>query len=193
MKPDERVALVLSHNTPRYLVTGVDPNDFQRIVSKLERWENWCRVWSDEAGRHESQGTEAVARGHNLTATKSFLRASIYYHYAKHLFAHDAEQYRTAHEAMLRCYQAASPGLLPPVERIEIPFEGNILPGNLRRPDKRERPPVAIILPGLDACKEELHSWSDAFVRRGVATLALDGPGQGNLHFGCQFARSGAQ
>jgi dienelactone hydrolase len=42
-----------------------------------------------------------------------------------------------------------------------------------------KRPPVAIILPGLDACKEELHEWSEAFVERGMATLTLDGPGQG--------------
>ena len=79
---------------------------------------------------------------------------------------------------MLRCYQAAAGGLTPLVERIEIPFEGGTLPANLRRPIGRELAPVAIILPGLDACKEELHAWSDAFVRRSMATLALDGPGQ---------------
>jgi alpha-beta hydrolase superfamily lysophospholipase len=55
--------------------------------------------------------------------------------------------------------------------------------GNLRRPAAPSRPPVAILLPGLDACKEELHAWSDAFVRRGMATLAIDGPGQGETAF----------
>src|SRR5207248_8766871 len=44
-------------------------------------------------------------------------------------------------------------------------------------------PPLAILLRGLDACKEELHAWSNAFVRRGMATLALDGPGQGEAAF----------
>ena len=69
MKCDDRVALVLSHNTPRYLATGVDPSDFQRIVSRLDRWENWCRIWSEEAGRHESQGEEAAELGRSVTAT----------------------------------------------------------------------------------------------------------------------------
>ena len=55
--------------------------------------------------------------------------------------------------------------------------------GNLRRPADVARPQVAIILPGLDACKEELHAWCDAFVRRGMATLAIDGPGQGETAF----------
>jgi 2,6-dihydroxypseudooxynicotine hydrolase len=183
MKCDDQVALVLSHNTPRYLATGVDPNDFQRIVSRLDRWENWCRIWSEEAGRHERQGEEAAELGRSVTATESFLRAAIYFHYGKHLFAHDAEQYVGAHNRMLRCYRAAVGGMDPPVERIEIPFEDGTLPGNLRRPTKHGRAAVAIILPGLDACKEELHAWSDAFIRRGMATLALDGPGQGESAF----------
>jgi 2,6-dihydroxypseudooxynicotine hydrolase len=42
---------------------------------------------------------------------------------------------------------------------------------------------VAIILPGLDAAKEELHAWSDGFLARGLATVTLDGPGQGETSF----------
>jgi dienelactone hydrolase len=183
MARDALVDLVLGHNTPRYLATGVDPNDLQRVLSKLHRWDDWCRVWCEEASRHERQAQEAQARGRNVTAVESFLRASIYFHYGKHLFAHEPEQYLAAHANMLRCYQAAAGGMAPPVERIEIPFEGGVLPANLRCPSGRERAPVAIILPGLDACKEELHGWSDAFVKRGMATLALDGPGQGETAF----------
>src|SRR5262249_1588883 len=63
------------------------------------------------------------------------------------------------------------------------PFERATMVGNLRRPANLARPSVAILLPGLDACKEELHAWSDAFVRRGMATLAIDGPGQGETAF----------
>jgi 2,6-dihydroxypseudooxynicotine hydrolase len=179
MARDPQVDLVLAHNTPRYIATGVDPNDLQRLVARLDRWEDWCRAWCDEASRHETLANEAAARRRTVTACEANLRAAIYFHYAKHLFAHDPEQYLQAHQRMLACYRAAAPGTDPPVERIDIPFEGVIMPGNLRRPRGTTRPPVAIILPGLDACKEELHAWSDAFVRRGVATLAIDGPGQG--------------
>ena len=57
------------------------------------------------------------------------------------------------------------------------------MPGWLRKPRGVKRPPVAIILPGLDACKEELHAWAQGFVDRGMATLTLDGPGQGETSF----------
>jgi alpha-beta hydrolase superfamily lysophospholipase len=53
----------------------------------------------------------------------------------------------------------------------------------LRKPRRNARPPVAILLPGLDACKEELHAWAAAFVARGMAALTIDGPGQGETAF----------
>ena len=126
---------------------------------------------------------EAAERGRKVTASDANLRASIYYHYAKHLFAHNPDQYFAAHQRVVQCYQAAGTMFDPPLERIEIPFAGATMIGNLRRPRSVQHPAVAILLPGLDACKEELHAWSEAFVRRGLATLAIDGPGQGETAF----------
>jgi dienelactone hydrolase len=183
MARDPQVDLVFAHMTPRYLATGVDPNDLQRLARRIERWEDWCRIWSEEGTCHEDLAIEAAKRGRNVTSAEANLRASIYFHYAKHLFAHDADQYLGAHQRMLACYQAGVTDADPPVERVMIPLEHATMVGNLRRPLRAERPPVAVILPGLDACKEELHAWCDAFVRRGLATLALDGPGQGETAF----------
>lgn len=183
MPRDPQVDLVFAHMTPRYLATGVDANDLQRIATCIDQWNDWCRVWSEEAALHETQAREAAAHNRHVTASEANLRAAIYFHYAKHLFAHDPEQYVVAHRRMLACYQAAAPLLDPPVERLTIPFARTVLVGNLRRPKRVARPPVAIVLPGLDACKEELHAWCAAFVRRGIAALALDGPGQGETGF----------
>ena len=183
MTRDPQVDLVLSHMTPRYLATGVDPNDLQRLADRIGRWDDWCRIWCEEGSRHENLAREAGERNRSVTAREANLRASIYYHYAKHLFAHDTEQYLFAHRRMLACYQMGSAGADPPVERINIPFDNATMVGNLRRPPGTGRPSVAIILPGLDACKEELHAWSDAFLQRGMATLAIDGPGQGETAF----------
>jgi len=60
MPRDSQVALVLSHMTPRYLATGVDPNDLQRLVARIERWDDWCRIWCAEAARHENLAQEAA-------------------------------------------------------------------------------------------------------------------------------------
>jgi 2,6-dihydroxypseudooxynicotine hydrolase len=67
---------------------------------------------------------------------------------------------------------------------VEIPYEGGeIMPGILRKPGHVSRPPVVILIPGLDSVKEELHSYGEDFLRRGMAVLAIDGPGQGEMEF----------
>lgn len=183
MARDPEVELIFAHNTPRYLATGVDPNDLQRLKARIQRWEDWCRIWSEEAAHHESQAAEAAKHNRKITASDANLRAAIYYHYAKHLFAHDLDQYLGAQGRMLSCYQSAAPLLDPPLERLPIPFAHTEMIANLWRPKNVARPPVVIVLPGLDACKEELHAWCIEFVRRGMATLAIDGPGQGETAF----------
>jgi len=183
MASDPQVDLIFSHFTPRYVATGVDPNDLERLKGRIDRWSDWCRLWSEEAQRHEKLAEEADGQTRWTTAGEAYLRAAIYYHYAKHLFGEDPEQFHAAHDRMLHCYLAAAPHTWPPMERFEIPFDGAVMAAYLRRPLGVARPKIAILLPGLDAAKEELHAWSEAFVKRGLATVTLDGPGQGETSF----------
>ncbi|GAC1429077.1 MAG: hypothetical protein NVS4B1_21740 [Ktedonobacteraceae bacterium] len=55
--------------------------------------------------------------------------------------------------------------------------------GILRKPWHTPKPPVVVLVPGLDSVKEELHTYGDDFLRRGMAVLAIDGPGQGEMEF----------
>ena len=68
MASDPQVDLIFSHFIPRYVATGVDPNDIQRLVARIDRWADWCRIWSEEAHRHELLGDEASAQGRSATA-----------------------------------------------------------------------------------------------------------------------------
>lgn len=183
MANDPRVDSAFSHNLPRYEATGVDPNDLRALMKRIDRWEDWCRIWSEEGARHELMAKEAAEKKLAVTAAEAYVRASIYYHYGKHLFADHPDEFRAAHESMLRCYSAGVQGLEPSIERVDFPFQGITMPGWLRKPSGKAKPPVAVILPGLDACKEELHPWARAFVDRGMAALTLDGPGQGETSF----------
>jgi 2,6-dihydroxypseudooxynicotine hydrolase len=179
MAKDPQVDLIFSHFYPRYAATGVDFNDLNRLIGRIDEWKDWCRLWSEEALRQERMGDDAKAQGRQRTAAEAYLRAAIYYHYGKHLFGAHPEEFAAAQTSMLRCYAAGTRDLPRPVERLEIPYRDKKLYGNLRRPENVKCPPVAIILPGLDACKEELHEWTEPFLDRGLATLTLDGPGQG--------------
>ena len=85
---------------------------------------------------------------------------------------------------MIRLYQKALPYLDPPGERVAIPYAGgDTMYCILRRPWHTPRPPVVILIPGLDSVKEELHFYGHDFLARGMAVLAIDGPGQGEMEF----------
>ena len=88
--------------------------------------------------------------------------------------------YRCAGDATVADYRNAIANLDPPAERIAIPYAGIDLPGYLRKPAAVERPPVVLIVCGLDSVKEEMNAFEPVFHRRGMATLAFDGPGQGD-------------
>ena len=61
---------------------------------------------------------------------------------------------------------------------MRIPYAGTGLPAYLRVPaGTAPRPPVVIMVPGLDSTKEELQATAEYYLARGLATLAIDGPG----------------
>ena len=82
-------------------------------------------------------------------------------------------------EMKVAVFRRAAPLLEQPGELIGVPFEGGILRGYLRRPARQGPHPLALILPGSDSTKEEFPAFERYFLVRGMATLSLDGPGQG--------------
>lgn len=181
---DPRVAAAITHWAPRFVSNGVLLADFEEVTAGIEHWEDWCAAWCERAKIHEALGREALAHGYRLTSSEHLVRAAMYYHFAKFLFVHDPKQMRAAHMHAVQCYQAALPGMRPPGERVAIPFEGKTLYGVLRRPGSEPRRlPILIMAPGLDSTKEELHAYAEPFLARGIAILAIDGPGQGEAEY----------
>jgi fermentation-respiration switch protein FrsA (DUF1100 family) len=131
------------------------------------------------AAIHEEIGRQALTDGHNLSAEEHLTTAGVCYHFAKFLFVNDPEEMRAAHMKPVACRSDALPHLRPAGERVEIPYEGKTLAGILRRPTEANKPPVVVMTMGLDSSKEEMDSYESLFLNRGLATLTLDGPGQG--------------
>jgi 2,6-dihydroxypseudooxynicotine hydrolase len=86
---------------------------------------------------------------------------------------------KLAHQKAVQCRELALPYLTPPGERVAIPYEAKHLYGILRKPAGVERPPIVIMAMGLDSAKEETDAYEQPLLARGMATLAFDGPGQG--------------
>jgi dipeptidyl aminopeptidase/acylaminoacyl peptidase len=90
---------------------------------------------------------------------------------------------RAAHGKAVECLNLALPYLDPPAERVLIPYSGMHFAATLRKPKGVLRPPIVLMTMGLDSAKEELLTFEMDFLRRGMAILAFDGPGQGEAEY----------
>lgn len=176
---DARVRTAIAHWAPRFVANGVALTDFEEVTAAISRWEDWCSAWSARAAVHEGLATQAGGAGHHYSAAQHLTRAAVCYHFAKFVFVHDLRQMREAHMKAVACRLAALPHLDPPGERVEIPYGDTRLYGILRKPPGVAQPPIVVMCMGLDSAKEEMDAYESVFLARGLATLAFDGPGQG--------------
>ena len=181
--PDAKVQAAIDNWAPRFVAQGVDYNDFVRATRSIERWEGWLDAWVQMGDMHTSLAQEAQAAGRDLSAGEAFVQAALCYHFAKFVWMVDPVRHRQASENAVASLYAAHRLLDPSAERLEVPFEGSTMVGNLRRPPAVDNPPLVLLLPGLDSTKEEFFYWENVFLRRGLATLSLDGPGQGETGY----------
>ncbi len=184
MARDELVQSAIDNWFPRFIANGIDANDFQRVTNSVEHWDDWCQAWSECGAMHERLGEKAEAQGYYESAGYHYYHASMAYHFGKFLFVHKPQELRLAHDHVVSAYKKGLPYFDFPGEHVTIPYEsGASMYGILRKPWHTPKPPVVLLVPGLDSVKEEMHSYGDNFLKRGMAVLAIDGPGQGEMEF----------
>lgn len=189
MNKDERpeqdflVREAIAHWAPRFTTNGVAVSDFMSVTSSVTRWADWAGAWIEAGSVHEALGREALDDERFRSAGNHLSTAAVYYHFAKFVFVDYPDTMKRAHALAVRCLTDALPYLDPPGERVTVEFRGFPMPAILRRPTGVARPPVVIMASGLDSAKEELRSTEQLFLDRGMATLAVDGPGQGESEY----------
>lgn len=182
MSKDPLVESALKNWAPRFMANGIEYSDFVRTMDKIERWDEWFDRWSETAYVHEELAAQAKADGHVLSAAAHYVTASVTYHFAKFLYVHDRERLRRGSDQTASCYAQAMALWPVPGERLIIPFDGAAIIANLRKPACAFSG-IVLIVPGLDSVKEEMHNLENLFLERGLATVSVDGPGQGESEF----------
>ncbi len=180
---DPLVRTAIANWEPRFVANGVDTADFARITERVASWDDWCATWCAAADEYATLATTSRAAGHARSAGEFDARAATYYHFGRFLFVHDRDQERAAHQRAVAALTRALPDLAPGGRREAIPFEGGALTAVVRTPPGPGPHPVVLLLAGLDSTKEEFRGVERAFLDRGLATVALDGPGQGEAEW----------
>jgi 2,6-dihydroxypseudooxynicotine hydrolase len=168
---------------PRFTANGVDASDYKRITAPLESWDEWCAAWCVGGEEQLSLAEQALEEGRRRSAGEFYARAATYFHFGKFLFVHDQEQAKAAHVRAVDAINKATPLFVPPGSRHEIAFEGSNLLGLFRSPGTEGPHATVLLIPGLDSTKEEFRDVERVFHDRGMATFALDGPGQGEAEW----------
>jgi pimeloyl-ACP methyl ester carboxylesterase len=184
---DTRVEGAITHWAGRFIANGIDYNDFVRTTASISRWDEWLDVWTATAEAHVELAREALEQGHRQSAGEAFARAAVTYHFSKFVWVLDPARNRRNTEAAISALYEAHALLDPSAERIEAALDDAVVVANLRRPPGnaggRGPFPLVVLIPGLDSTKEEFFEWESVFLTRGMATLSLDGPGQGETGF----------
>ncbi len=182
------------HMARRYVVirlarieaTGpLDFSDIQRVLNRVVDARAWYPAWHDEAQQAEDAAERLLTEGRMVSAADMFHRASACHHWSQYLARVGSEEKAEGRRGRVRCYRRAVECFPAQIEPVTAPFDGAALPGYLHLPEQAKAagppPPCVIMVNGADSVKEEYHNWARQFVRRGVAVLTIDGPGQGEM------------
>ncbi len=155
--------------------------DAQRVMDALKNLDrdHWAEEWSKIGLGYEEKGDARAAAG----AAGPEL-AELYMH------AFDAcrvGRYPTpsspgklaAYRHSLRMFRKAAKHFDPPLEIVELPFEGKKLVGYLQRPPGVANPPVVLHWGGVDGWKEDRLRIAKTIMGAGLASLTVDMPGSG--------------
>lgn len=127
----------------------------------------------------------AAQQQHPVAARESYFTAAVLYGAAQWPIEANTEFNLLLEKKKRECYEAFMRLADRPIERVEIPFNGQQVPAYLPLPAgydrERDGPlPCVVMLSGMDGFKEiSVAIKDDRLLNRGLAVLAVDGPGQG--------------
>jgi dienelactone hydrolase len=157
--------------------------EMDRACEKLRARQHEPNAWWEEWGalgdEIERKAEAAAAKGHKYTAGDYYLRAG-YYHYNAERFIRPGPEKKDWAQKAYRCWHAGIRLRHPNIEFVEVPYEGKTLPALFMKAQAAGPAPTVVIFNGMDNAKEMSVFFAGLeFARRGMHTLAVDGPGQG--------------
>ncbi len=158
----------------------VKREDVEQVVRKLDSLDPdlWGREWGKFGARYEVLAGEQEKQGKKKEAGETFYLAYEYYRIGRYPVPSSPEK-RKCYRGALRTFLRAAPTMDPPLERVEIPFEGKKVVGYLQVPKGVNRPPVVMHWGGVDGWKEDRRTNNDVLLKIGLACFTVDMPGAG--------------
>lgn len=161
---------------------GAEANmDFAAIRQRVQKFADASPAFEATARRREAKARAAEAAGELVTARENYFIAAVHWGAAQWPIDENNSQNLAYNERKRACYASYAALADHRVEAAWIPFRGKALPAWLHLPPgySGDRIPAVVSIPGMDSFKEiAVALYGDRWLARGMAVLAIDGPGQ---------------
>ncbi|MGH7904993.1 MAG: alpha/beta hydrolase family protein [Candidatus Binataceae bacterium] len=180
----ETIGIEWDQNRIAYTSAAAGPEaigDFMGVKARVRKFSDIPREFARAAKRREAAARSGESEGRTVSARDSYFAASLLYGSAMWaIFANTPENIEY-NDRKIECYKKFIQFAPRKITRVEIPFAGKSLPGYLHIPPQASgRVPCVLAIDGMDGFKEMMVAeYGDKLLERGVAVLAIDGPGQG--------------
>jgi|TARA_B110000263_G_C15311710_1_gene513801 dienelactone hydrolase len=142
--------------------------------------EAWYEAFTKLAEKLERLGNIDLDEGHPLTAARKYHRAGIYYLRAERFLHHTDPRELMCYNRGINIYRKAREVGRDPVEYVDVPFEGGVLPCMFVKANVDVPAPVMIHIQGFDSLKEFHYPIiGEEYRKRGMHMLIVDQPGSG--------------
>lgn len=159
------------------------------VASQIEdgNIESWIREWGAMSKRVLKRADTSLQYGHTVSAREAYLRA---YYYSRGPLAFispldEPERYMQVYEEAQAIFRKAIDLFNTPVDIVEVPFQGEMMPGYFFKPSDSPTPHKTLILiGGGDTFAEDMYYFlTPAALKRDYNLLTVDLPGQGIMPF----------
>jgi len=172
------IRMEISANHPDPDIRGVA----QRV--KLFNLESWHTEWTQAARKNEELAAGFEREQRKLTAHEFYLRAADFYRRAVVYMPDSDPRMLPTFEKLEENFDKAWSVVPPPFERVQIPYEGRMLPALFwpGRGKAGSRLPVVYNYGGADGILlRGEDGGAGQYVRRGMSFIDVDGPGHGGM------------
>ena len=154
--------------------------DFAALRQRVQKYADIAPAFEAAAIRREAKAKEALAVQNSVWARENFFIAAVLWAGAMWPIDEVNDKILSYNQKKRECYEAYAKLADHRVETAWVPFQGKALPGWFHLPPGYQggRIPAVWTISGMDGCKEAgVALYGDRFLSRGIAVLAIDGPG----------------
>ncbi|WP_336335152.1 alpha/beta hydrolase family protein [Pseudomonas putida] len=163
----------------RLLGGGMDYADAVALHGLGARDISWLEAACALGERHLANAERAQAEGLAVTAMAEYRFASACFRFGHGAIFTDTQQKREVYGRMVSAFADAARLDRLHVQKCAFAYRHGALCAWLVQPEVTGRWPLVICLGGFDGWREEYFTGAQYLAERGIATLLLDGPGQG--------------